>query len=175
MPIRSFQDGPLKDRFPRLFATCDNPVLLVHEAFAHDGEGVGFRRTFDQVSAAEWAALNAEMDDVFLREGPDEVVWALEPTGRFSVASMYRALARGATVLFSRDLWEARLPLKIKIFTWQLVLDRLSTSMQLAKRSVRFDGACALYGDAEDASHIFFTCALAKLGWSVIRSLLGCG
>ena len=47
--------------------------------------------------------------------------------------------------------------------------------MQLAKRSVRFDGACALYVDAEDASHIFFTCALAKLGWSVIRSLLGCG
>ena len=29
-------------------------------------------------------------------------------------------------------------------------------------------------GEREDASHIFFACALAKLGWSVVRQLLGC-
>ena len=35
-------------------------------------------------------------------------------------------------------------------------------------------GHCALCGDIEDASHIFFSCVLAKFGWSVVRQLLGC-
>ena len=87
---------------------------------------------------------------------------------------MYRKLSQGATVVHSRDLWTARLPLKIKIFTWQLALDRLPTSTRLAKRLARFDGKCAVCGEEEDASHIFFSCVLAKLGWSVVRRLLGC-
>ena len=102
------------------------------------------------------------MGSFCLREGPDEILWALEASGRFSVSSMYRKLSQGATVVHSRDLWTARLPLKIKIFTWQLALDRLPLSTQLAKRLARFDGKCAMCGEVEDASHIFFSSSLAK-------------
>ena len=113
-------------------------------AEAFEGEEISFRRTFDQGCAAQWAGLTAELGSVCLREGPDEISWALEPSGRFSVASMYRKLAQGPTVAHSKDLCSARLPLKIKIFIWQLALDRLPPSKQLAKRLERLDGKCAL-------------------------------
>ena len=73
-----------------------------------------------------------------------------------------------------RDVWSARLRLKIKICTWQLALDRLSTCDQLAKRLAQRDGLCSLCGQVEDATHILFSCVLAKLGWIVVRQLLGC-
>ena len=87
---------------------------MVVEAF--DGEGISFKPSFDQAYAAFWAGLTTALGSLYLREGPNEIRWALEPSGRFSVASMYRKLAQGATVAHSKDLWSARLPLKIKIF-----------------------------------------------------------
>ena len=119
-----------------------------------EGEGISFRCTFDYVSAAQWVELTEELRSVCLWEGPDVIRWALEPSGRFSVASLYRKLAQGATVLHSKDLWSARFPLKIKIFLWQLALDHLPSSTQLAKRTAHLDGTCALCGELEDAPHI---------------------
>ena len=88
--------------------------------------------------------------------GSDLVRWDLEPSGRTSVASMYRKLAQGASVAHCRDVWSATLPLKIKIFTWQLALDRLPTCSQLAKHLALRNEFCSLCGQIEDASHIFF-------------------
>ena len=78
-------------------------------------------------------------------------------------------------MVHSRDLWTAILPLKIKIFTWQLALDRLPSSTQLAKRLARFDGKCAMCGEDEDASHIFFSCALPICAnqWAVLVAEMG--
>ena len=75
---------------------------------------------------------------------------------------------------FGRDIWGARLPLKLKNFTWQLALDRLPAGKQLAERKGSSNGRCRLCGEIEDTTHIFFSCVLAKLGWSVVRQLLGC-
>ena len=82
---------------------------------------------------------------------------------------MYHKLAQGATVAHSSEL-----PLKIKIFLWQLILDRLPASKQVAAKHGPSDGRCVLCGEVEDATHIFFSCFLAKVGWSVLRQLLGC-
>jgi hypothetical protein len=71
-------------------------------------------------------------------------------------------------------MWATTLPLKIRIFTWQLALDRLPTRVVLAHQRGPSDGRCALCGAAESASHLFFSCLLARFGWSVIRQMLGC-
>jgi hypothetical protein len=36
------------------------------------------------------------------------------------------------------------------------------------------NGLCALCGSLKNASHIFFSCSLAKFAWCVLRQLLGC-
>ena len=167
-------DGPLSRLFPRLFDICSDPAISVAEAFAPNSEGIVFRRTLDRERTASWEALAILVDSVALQDDPDRLVWALEPSGVFSVASMYRQLSQGATVAHAKDLWGARLPLKIKIFSWQLALDRLPAGKQLADRLGPSDGHCALCGGVEDATHIFFACPLARFGWSAVRQLLGC-
>jgi hypothetical protein len=87
---------------------------------------------------------------------------------------MYSILSQGATVAHFKDIWTAKLPLKIRNFSWQLVLDRLPSILLIASRHGPANGACSLCGFAEDATHIFFSCSLADFAWSVLRQLLGC-
>jgi hypothetical protein len=77
-------------------------------------------------------------------------------------------------VAHATDLWKAAVPLKIKIFAWQLALDRLPSNLHIATRHGPSDGTCALCGEPEDAAHIFFSCSLANFAWSVLRQLPGC-
>jgi hypothetical protein len=87
---------------------------------------------------------------------------------------MYTKLSQGATVVYYKDLWGAAVLLKIKIFSWQLALEKLHSSSQIAVRHGPSDGSCILCGALEDTSHIFFGCSLARFAWSVLRQLLGC-
>jgi hypothetical protein len=59
-------------------------------------------------------------------------------------------------VAHTKDIWKAKVPLKIKIFSWQLVFDKLPSYLQLAVRHGPSCGVCALCGAPEDAAHIFF-------------------
>jgi hypothetical protein len=87
---------------------------------------------------------------------------------------MYNKLSESASVAFARDIWEAKIPLKIRIFTWQLVLDRLPSSLLISSRHGPATGRCALCNSPENADHIFFSCSLARFLWSVVRQLLEC-
>ena len=71
-------------------------------------------------------------------------------------------------------MWAAKLPLKIKIFSWHLAIDRLPSSLNIANRYEPANNRCALCGQPKDASHIHFLCSIAKFAWSAIRQLLGC-
>jgi hypothetical protein len=87
---------------------------------------------------------------------------------------MYAQLSQGTTIAHHKDMWKSKVPLKIKIFSWQLALDKLPSGQQIVTRHGPSNGLCALCGAPEDASHIFFACSLAKFAWSVLRQLLGC-
>ena len=86
---------------------------------------------------------------------------------------LYRKLCRGTTHHAIAGLWKARLPLKIKLFMWQLFRDKLPTSINVAKRNGPATGSCALCGAPEDASHVFFSCSLARFAWSAVRTATG--
>jgi hypothetical protein len=47
----------------------------------------------------------------------------------FSVKSLYFKLYQGTSVAHFKDMWESRVPLKIKIFSWQLALDKLPSNL----------------------------------------------
>ena len=86
---------------------------------------------------------------------------------------MYRKLAQEASVVHFQHIWKAKIPLKIRIFSWQLILDRLPSGSQLVFRFGPSDGKCALCGQEEDATHIFFRCSMAVFMWAVFRQALG--
>jgi hypothetical protein len=167
-------EGPLKDRFPALFAICDNQFALVQQVCEPERLNIRFRRLLDQAGVQDWLSLLELTDDFYLSTGQDRVSWSLESNGQFSVNLIYCKLVQGASAAHFKLIWAARIPLKIRIFSWQLVLDRLPTALQLQSRHGPSNGNCALCGLPEDASHIFFLCSMAKFAWSLTRQLLGC-
>jgi hypothetical protein len=85
---------------------------------------------------------------------------------------MYKRLLQGVAWPCAKIIWKAKLPLKIKIFTWQMAIGRLPSSEQINHRHGPTDGTCALCGQVETVDHIFFSCVLAKFMWSGIRAML---
>ncbi|KAK1645894.1 hypothetical protein QYE76_063699 [Lolium multiflorum] len=166
--------GPLLEAFPLLYAICDNQEITVADAFLQDSLQVRFRRSLDPEGLRQWVELQHTLVAVNLTEGQDQISWHLEQSGSYSVKSMYSMLSRGTSIAHFKDMWEAPVPLKIKIFSWQLALDKLPSGLQIHARHGPSNGLCPLCGAPEDASHIFFSCSLAIFAWSVSRQMLGC-
>ncbi|XP_071681906.1 uncharacterized protein [Lolium perenne] len=122
------------DSFPSLFAICDNPDISVADALHHQALQVRFRRSLDQEGLRQWGELQGMLTPVLLSPGQDLVSWHLEQSGSYTVKSMYAQLSQGTTIAHAKDLWEAKLPLKIKIFSWQLALDKLPSGQQILTR-----------------------------------------
>jgi hypothetical protein len=101
------------------------------------------------------------------------VSWGLESNGKFSVSSLYRKINQGPNLPHESLLWSAKLPLKIKIFLWQMAKGRLPSNAQINRRHGASDDKCVLCGQAETVDHIFFSCHLASFAWSGIREALG--
>ena len=69
---------------------------------------------------AEWDRLRDLIADVRLSDSADTVSWRLSGSGKFTVNSIYRELTHGQVPLAAKGLWKAKIPLKIKVFLWQL-------------------------------------------------------
>ncbi|KAE8791713.1 Heparanase-like protein 2 [Hordeum vulgare] len=129
-------DGePLRLRFPRLSAICGDPAVLVSATAREDGWHVAFRCPLGPAEVHEWEALQVSVPFPTSSDR-DSVAWSLSPSGEFSVSSAYLALCRLPVLPWLSPLWKAPLPLKIKIFVWQLLRDRLfsGTEPDLGRR-----------------------------------------
>ena len=67
-----------------------------------------------------------------------------------------------------RLLWKCRIPLKIKLFGWLLLRQRLITRSLRQRFCPDAPTECPLCaGAAEDCSHLFFECQFAQMAWRV--------
>ena len=65
-------------------------------------------------------------------------------------------------------VWKRRIPLKIRIFEWLLLRQRLMTQVVRQRMFPASPVSCPLYdGGPEDCSHLFFQCPLAQAAWRV--------
>jgi hypothetical protein len=74
-------------------------------------------------------------------------------------------------------VWESFAPMKIMIFSWQSMLHRLPTRVNLFRRGVITASSLACYvwcgGEMESESHLFTTCTVAVDVWRAVYSWLG--
>ena len=161
---------PLWADFQNLYTLAINPEITVATALASSPPALHFRRELSQVEQAHLTELLDTIAPVSLSSTADTVTWALTPSGKFSVKSLYRKLCQGPSFQMPNGLWSARLPLKIKVFFWQLFRNRLPTSANVAKRNGPSTGLCAICNVLEDATHVFFRCPLARFAWSAVRA-----
>jgi hypothetical protein len=71
----------------------------------------------------------------------DVFVWGLHSSGTFSVKSMYAALINNG-VRVSQDLWQIKIPSRIKIFLWYLKRGVILTKDNLARQNWNGDKKC---------------------------------
>jgi hypothetical protein len=118
---------------------------------------------------------------VSLRPSVDRVIWHFDRKGLYNVRSGYHALrisnminshasTFGGSSLGGRNpwsfIWKARIPPKVKLFTWRLVKGILPNRCALAKRVPLLDFHCVFCHNWEESDlHIFKHCPALDCFW----------
>jgi hypothetical protein len=114
------------------------------------------------------------LNEVQLSNGTDVVRWALEKSGKYTTSSLYKAMTfGGVTDTGAMLIWKSPIPLKVKIFFWMAIHDRIQCGVQLKKKKWSGPEKCFVYDKHETSDHILFQCPLAILLWSFLRECLG--
>ncbi|MCH81957.1 kinesin-like protein [Trifolium medium] len=145
---------------------------------------VRFRGLFD---LALWAweeemlgECQALLHDFFLQaQSPDLWQWRPDPARGYSVRGAYQLLIFHPSDPLDavEDLiWHKQVPLKVSIFAWRLLRDRLPTKINLAIRGIitpEAQSCVAGCGGMESAQHLFLSCSIFCSLWSSVRSWIG--
>jgi len=88
------------------------------------------------------------------------------------VRSMYAALINNG-VRVSQDIWQVKIPSKIRIFLWYLKRGVILTKDNLARRNWNGDKSRAFCHCLETIQHLFFHCTYAKFLWRAVHLMFG--
>jgi hypothetical protein len=153
---------PFCVRFRRLFDLAVNKVVTVRNMFQQGLEVAGGRGS---------GVVACGQDS-----SSDRWLWLPDPIGGYTVCGVYDMLtSQDQPILLqnSKLIWHKQVPLKVSIFVWHLLRDRLPTKQNLALRGVlpmKARSCIAGCGHVEDLNRIFLSCpffgaSLAWCGW----------
>jgi hypothetical protein len=102
-----------------------------------------FRRNFESHERVEWDELERELEGIEQSNEKDLVRWMLTPHGQFITSSLYRhwSFPKVRDVVME-ELWELKLPLKVKNFMWFVHRNRLQTADNLGRKQWKDNKLC---------------------------------
>ena len=126
----------LKNAFPRIYALAVKRSGPVEDFGSWEGRcwvwKVMLRRQVFDWERDQWNAFVCRLDQFKPRIlFSDALAWLFSPKGIFSVGSFRKSLEElreGATVADSSLVWQGICPLKVEIFSWQLLRGRIMVS-----------------------------------------------
>jgi len=111
---------------------------------------------------------------------PDRWIWHLHASSSYNVTIAYNHMltstSNNVVVTHITDIWNKEVPLKISLFAWRLLRDRLPTTDNLIKRHILHLNAQLCVGGGgtiEDAKHLFLFCDFFGKLWYGISHWLG--
>ncbi|KAJ4746715.1 RNA-directed DNA polymerase (reverse transcriptase)-related family protein [Rhynchospora pubera] len=157
--------GTLKFRFEDLYSFTLEPDITLSQFLANWHINVRMFRSSLRTSlsaSSQWSMLECSLSILNLSatRKSDDFIWNLNPEGMFSVSSFYNfqmSFPKVNSSLYS--LWKLNIPPRMKIFAWQMSLNKLATIDNLKKRGwqlTSFYTLCA--SDEETVSHLYNTC-----------------
>lgn len=121
-----------------------NPEVKVRECYRNGEWNVKFRRNFGENELEEWSMFLTNTQGVRLNDEEDNVIWALDESKSFSTRSLYRFLSfQGAISPWLSTIWKVKVPLKIKIFLWQMRHGKLPGGVCLKGQGWKGSDRCA--------------------------------
>nr|KAJ0208844.1 hypothetical protein LSAT_V11C400207080 [Lactuca sativa] len=159
----------LKARFLWLFAMAVNGEAVISDYWVGNSWEIPWRRSISGgVLESHLQQLHEMLDSVHITDRIDLWRWSLGVEDMFSVKS-----ARSRLDLMSFSMgdsptrWNISLPIKINIFIWRLILNRLPTRSNLHHRGIDVSTIlCPCCGEViEDGVHLFLKCSMTRQLW----------
>ncbi|CAJ2679133.1 unnamed protein product [Trifolium pratense] len=175
---------PLCQRFGRLFELAETKSCMVAEMFAlgwgEGGEAWVWRRQLRAWEEEMLGECQSLLLNIFLQAHSfDRWQWRPDPDTGYSVRGAYQLLTSHVSVTMDEAdklIWHPQIPLKVSIFVWRLLRDRLPTKVNLVTRGVLSSTAHSCIfgcGEAETAYHLFISCSTVGSLWDLVRSWIG--
>lgn len=103
----------------------------------------------------------------------DKPKWKYIKSGGFSVKSLYNKISDVGPDRSFRQLWKAKLPLKIKIWLWLIWHNAIATKDNMKRRKWVASYVCRFCPVDESINRLFFSCPAAVYMWSCVARLIG--
>ncbi|GAU38071.1 hypothetical protein TSUD_318650 [Trifolium subterraneum] len=173
-----------RKRFERLFDLAENKSATVAEMFALGWEAGGeawvWRRLLRGWEEEELRECQTLLSTLSLQDhSSDSWQWQPDPVTGYSVRGAYHLLTSQDSVTLGVAaglIWHPQVPLKVSIFAWRLLRDRLPSKTNLVSRDILSLEAhhCVFgCGMAESAQHLFLSCSICGSLWSLISLWIG--
>jgi hypothetical protein len=175
-----------RDRFHRLFELSmlkNESVFAMHAlGWGRDGAAWSWRRGLFVWEEELVGELRLLLQNVSLQvDKVDRRLWRLETSSVYSVRSAYNFLTvndpvEAAVSVHVSSLWHREVPLKVVLFAWRLLRDRLPTKDNLFRRHVVGvdDLSCVSgCGEVETSSHLLLHCDFFGTVWNHIFRWIG--
>ena len=112
------QNKPLCVLHPVLFDWCLDKNITVHDVLEKNGR-LDFDRWLPPSFFEEWMGIVNEAFSFNFIQQADKISWKWGSKKIFTTKSTYDHLSNQARVNFDH-IWKAKIPYKVKIFTWLL-------------------------------------------------------
>ncbi|PNX76751.1 receptor-like kinase [Trifolium pratense] len=168
----------LSVRYPGLYVLTEEKDAFLKDIVHFEGGEWKFRwiRSLSQEELDWEEELNGKIQGLSLNfDGEDRWVWS---RGNYSVKEAYDSIMEGMVAegqCNSAVVWNGLVPLKVAVFVWRLIQNRVPTKDNLFKRGVLNESqiGCANGCEAvESASHLFFECPTSVTVWQQILAWL---
>jgi hypothetical protein len=169
-----WHDHPMMQRFPRLFSYSLDDKLSVRDFLLTPNKSELFELPLSQQAYHELIALEVVLDQCQVHEGISDSWSTVWKGGVFSSQSYYKhCFSSLPDVGIFKWIWRSRVILRIKVFAWLLVSDRLNTKDMLRRRNwnIADDLFCVLClaHVTEDWMHLFFHCNFSTRIWNYLQ------
>lgn len=142
--------------------------------------GISIFQSLNDMEAKEVSTFLGILLHIHLSHNSDTRLWVLEGSGLFSCGSFLLHLTRAPSPLvfpLSSFIWKSRVPFKVWVFVWSLVLNKLSTNdVRQARRPykrISLDRFVMGKRAMESHDHLFLLCDEAQYLWNNLFGVLG--
>ncbi|PWA76249.1 RNA-directed DNA polymerase, eukaryota [Artemisia annua] len=154
---------------PRVFALETFKNCMIAARFLNgDWNWQWHQNPRNGVESSQLSALVDALTNVSFNDEADKWVWNIENSHIFSVSNA-RQLIDDINIPSGNPptKWSKFVPIKINIFAWRLLLNRLPTKTKLNDRDIDVPNIlCSMCNEVQgDASHIFLHCEVSSQVW----------
>lgn len=167
-------DHIMADQHPRAYSFIVNEDISVKDFLAITSQNMAFHtplslQAFDEVRDIQTDTASATLST---SQGNDKWTYAWGSKG-YTASQFYTYFFKDIQIHPSYVwLWQSKCTMKIKVFGWLLLSDRLNTKNMLIRRHYTIDGGtdCLLYSNhtEETIEHMAFNCNFSKTCWGMI-------